>query len=148
MSKGTITPVFLGSLVSIVGGFVLLMIAAAAGFAGTGYITSGPDVVAVEPTPMTWLAMSIGIAGVVAIVGGGLGQFVSWVGALVNTAQLPDKTWFLVLLLLGIFNLGFIPMLVYVLAGPDSMPGVAAPVPAPVQPVATPEEPEDLPKAA
>jgi hypothetical protein len=141
MSKSTITPVFLGSLVSIVGGLILVMVATAVGFVGTGYITSGPDLVAVEPTSMTWLAVAMGMAGVVAIVGGGLGQFVAWIGALVNTAQLQDKTWFLVLLLLGILSLGFIPMLVYVLAGPDSTPPVAAPV-------TTPTEPVELPTAA
>jgi MFS family permease len=141
MSKHTITPVFLGSLISFVGGSVLLMIATALGFVGTAYITSGPDIVAIEPTPMTWMALTMGLVGVVAIVGGALGQFVAWIGALVNTAQLTDKTWFLVLLLLGILSLGFIPMLVYVLAGPEdvaAMPG----------PAATPAEPTELPKAA
>jgi hypothetical protein len=141
MSKSTIAPVFLGSLVSIVGGFVLLTIAAAVGVVGTEYITSSPDVAAAEPTPITWLAVAMGIGGVLAIVGGGLAQLVAWIGALVNTAQLKDKTWFLILLLLGIFDLGLIPMLVYVLAGPDSLP-------TPAPPAAAPAEPVELPKAA
>jgi hypothetical protein len=147
MSKRTITPVFLGSLISIVGGVVLIVVATALGFAGTGYLTRGSEVVAVEPTPMTWLSVAMGMSGVMAIIGGGLGQFVAWIGALVNTSQLPDRTWFLVLLLLGIFNMGFISMLVYVLAGPDSMARMEMAA-TPTEPAATPTEPAELPEAA
>ena len=43
----------------------------------------------------------------------------AWIGALVNTSALDDKTWFVILLVLGVLSFGFIPMLVYVLAGPD-----------------------------
>jgi hypothetical protein len=46
---------------------------------------------------------------------------VAWIGALVNTAQLDDKVWFIVLLVLGIWNLGVIAMIAYVIAGPDAM---------------------------
>jgi len=35
------------------------------------------------------------------------------------TAQLEDKTWFLVLLVLGLLSFGFFAMIAYVLAGPD-----------------------------
>ena len=62
----------------------------------------------------------MGVFGAIALVGGGVAQLVAWIGALISTAQLEDKTWFLILLLLGIFGLGFIPMLVYVVAGPDT----------------------------
>lgn len=44
----------------------------------------------------------------------------SWTGALLNTWQLPGKAWFVSVLLLGIFNLGFFAMIAYVIAGPDS----------------------------
>jgi hypothetical protein len=56
---------------------------------------------------------------VIAIVGGAIGQFIAWIGAVVNTSRLEDKTWFVVLLVLGLLSFGFIAMLVYVLAGPD-----------------------------
>ena len=46
-------------------------------------------------------------------------------GALLNTSQLDSKTWFLVLLLLGIFNFGLFAMIAYVLAGPDGTSAVA-----------------------
>ena len=68
----------------------------------------------------------VGLAciGILAIVAGVFGQFVAWIGALVNTARLDDKAWFVVLLVLGLLSFGFIAMLVYVLAGPD---GTASP---------------------
>ncbi|MGZ6256323.1 MAG: hypothetical protein ACXWMB_04840 [Candidatus Limnocylindria bacterium] len=38
---------------------------------------------------------------------------------LLNTAELADKTWFVILLVLGIFSFGLIAMIAYVIAGPD-----------------------------
>lgn len=126
MSKLTVARIFWGSLIAIAGGLIAVVIAGGLGFAGTGFIMNGHDVVGVQPTSATWFAAMLGITGVVAMVAGGIAQFVAWIGALLNTAQVVDKTWFLVLLLLGIFGLGFLPMLVYVLAGPD---GAASVVP-------------------
>ena len=54
-----------------------------------------------------------------------IGGLVSWIGALLNTAQLESKTWFLVLLLLGIFSFGLVAMIAYVVAGPDGTGGRA-----------------------
>jgi hypothetical protein len=34
-------------------------------------------------------------------------HFVAWIGAVLNTAQLPDKTWFVVLLVVGLLGLVF-----------------------------------------
>jgi hypothetical protein len=60
------------------------------------------------------------VVGVLAIVGGAIGQFVAWIGAVLNTSRLDDKTWFVLLLVLGLLSFGFVPMLVYVLVGPDA----------------------------
>ena len=49
----------------------------------------------------------------------------SWIGALLNTAQLESKAWFVALLLLGIFNFGFFAMIAYLIAGPDGTTTVA-----------------------
>jgi len=51
--------------------------------------------------------------------GGAIGQFVSWIGAVLNTATLEDNIWFAVLLLLGLFSFGSIAVIIYVIAGPD-----------------------------
>ena len=53
------------------------------------------------------------------MIGGMIGGLIAWIGALLNTAELESKTWFLVLLLLGIFSFGFFAMIAYVIAGPD-----------------------------
>jgi H+/Cl- antiporter ClcA len=138
MSKLTLSRIFWGSLGAIAAGLVVLAIATGVGFAFTGLTWSGPDIVGVQPTSTTWVAASVGIIAVLALIVGAVGQFVAWVGALMNTAQLQDKVWFLVLLLLGIVGLGFVPMLVYVLAGPDATATVA--------PARQP--PTELPRAA
>ena len=67
----------------------------------------------------------LGLIGVIALVGGSIAGLIAWIGALLNTAQLPDKAWFIVLLVLGLFSFGFIAMLAYVIAGPDGTRHVA-----------------------
>ena len=54
------------------------------------------------------------------VTGGSIAAVVSWLAALLNTFQLEDRTWFVLILVLGLFNLGFLGMLVYLVAGPDS----------------------------
>jgi len=55
-------------------------------------------------------------------------QFVAWVGAVINTAGLKDKTWFIILLVSGLLSFGFIAMIIYLIAGPDdSLPVHARP---------------------
>jgi hypothetical protein len=44
---------------------------------------------------------------------------VSWIGALLNTWQLEDKTWFASLVGLTLFGLAVPAMVAYVIAGPD-----------------------------
>jgi hypothetical protein len=143
MSKSTVTRIFVGSLISIIAGVVLLLIAGGFGFAGTQFIMSGPDIVGVQPSSATWVAGSMGAIAILALIAGGVGQLVAWIGALVNTAQIADKTWFILLLVLGVLGLGFIPMVVYVLAGPD---GTALAAPARQPSSTTP--PTELSKAA
>ena len=66
----------------------------------------------------------IRVLGWIPIVGGFIGGLVSWIGALLNTAALDDKTWFIVLLVLGLFSFGLIAMIAYVIGGPDGAPAV------------------------
>ena len=58
------------------------------------------------------LALLVMMAAAVAV-------FVAWIGAVLNTASLPSKTWCVVLLVVGLLGLPFIAALVYVIAGPD-----------------------------
>ena len=52
-------------------------------------------------------------------------QFVAWVGAVINTAGLQDKTWSIILLVTGLLSFGFIAMIIYLIAGPDDPPRVS-----------------------
>ena len=119
MSKTTVTRLFVGSLIAIVGGLVLLFIAIILGAANRAFVMNGPDVVRVQSTGLGVGVIVLTPTAMLAIVGGGIGQFVAWIGAVLNTAQLQDKTWFLVLLFLGVWSFGFVAMLLYSLAGPD-----------------------------
>jgi hypothetical protein len=119
MTKSTVTKVFIGSLIAIVGGVVAMALGLLVALATGTFEMTGPDVTGVELSASAPVVIVLGVIGVIAIVGGGIGQFVAWIGALVNTANLADKTWFVVLLVLGLFSFGFIGMVVYILAGPD-----------------------------
>ena len=52
-------------------------------------------------------------------IGGLIAGLIAWIGALLNTWQFESKAWFVGLLLLGIFNLGFFAMVAYILAAPS-----------------------------
>lgn len=119
MSKATVTRLFIGSIVAAGAGAILLIIAVALALANDVFIMSGSEVVGVDGSPLALALFGLGVAGSVAIVGAMIGGLVSWIGALLNTAQLESKAWFLGLLLLGIFNFGFFAMIAYVLGGPD-----------------------------
>jgi hypothetical protein len=126
MTKTTVTKLFVGSIVAAGAGAILLIIAVGLALANDLFIMNGPDVVGVQGSPLALALFGLGLAGAVAIVGGMIGGLVSWIGALLNTAQLDSKAWFLGLLLLGIFNFGFFAMIAYVLAGPDGTKAATA----------------------
>jgi len=122
MSKATITRLFAGSLIALVAGIVLAAVGAALAIASGAFIVSGPGVTGVDIAQLTGGAIITLTIATLGIVGGAIGQFVAWIGAVVNTARLEDKTWFILLLVLGLLSFGFIAMLIYVLAGPNDVP--------------------------
>ena len=67
---------------------------------------------------LSWTVGLLVIASVM-IAAGTVAAIASWVGALLNTAQLEDKTWFAALHVLGLVSLGWLGMIAYVFAGPD-----------------------------
>jgi hypothetical protein len=94
------------------------------------FVMDGSDIVGLRGSPVAWASLAIGVGGVVAVIGGMIAGLVSWIGALLNTWQLESKAWFIGLLLLGIFNLGFFAMVAYLIAGPDGK-ATATPLTAP-----------------
>lgn len=87
-----------------------------------------------------WTTVSFTVIGGVIAMAGALAQLVAWVGALVNTYSLVDKTWFVVLLVGGLIGVAFglahlAAMIAYVIAGPDGTVGQREVAP-PMQPPA------------
>lgn len=127
MSKPTVVKLFVGSVIAVVAGILLAFGAVWAAYASGVFVMSGPDVVGIEPTPFAWTMAGLAVLAALAILGGLIGGLVSWIGALLNTAQIADKTWFVLLLVLGLFSFGLVAMIAYVIAGPDGTRRGAAP---------------------
>jgi hypothetical protein len=119
MSKATVTRLFIGSGIAIISGAILAVAAVWLAIANDVFVMSGPDVVGIQGGALAWSLIGLGLVGGLAMAAGVVGGLVSWIGALLNTWQLESRTWFAVLLLLGIFNLGFFAMVAYLIAGPD-----------------------------
>lgn len=119
MTKSSVTKTFVGSLIAMVAGLFLVVAGILLALATGTFEMTGPDVTGFHLSASAPAALGLAFIGVIAIVAGGIGQLVAWVGAVVNTSRLDDKTWFVLLLVLGLLSFGFIAMLVYILAGPD-----------------------------
>jgi hypothetical protein len=120
MSKTTVTRLFIGGGLAIIAGAILAIAAVWIAIANDVFIMNGPDIVGLSGGAFAWSLLGLSVVGGLVIVGGLIAGFVAWIGALLNTWQLESKTWFAVLLLLGIFNLGFFAMIAYLIAGPDA----------------------------
>jgi hypothetical protein len=119
MTKPTISRLFVGGVVAVVAGLVLGFAAIWIAYANDVFVMNGSDVTGVHFSNFAGALIGLGVIGLLGIVGGAIAGMVAWIGALLNTAQLDDKTWFVLLLVLGLFSFGFIAMLAYVIAGPD-----------------------------
>lgn len=127
MSKATVTTLFVGAIVALAVGLVVGLATIIAALAGGAVHIGGPDVVHINGAAIAgalpWLLMAA-----LVFAGGEIAALASWIGALINTWQLDDKTWFVALLVLGLFSVGWVAMVAYVFAGPDaSSPRVARP---------------------
>lgn len=144
MTKSAITKVWIGGLavfaagilVSIVGVFLMLA------YGGTfERIAGDPNNYTFTPdlNGFFWTTIAlIVIGGVVALIGS-IVQLAAWVGALVNSYALPEKTWFVILLLGGLVAVAFAPvgfavMIAFVVAAPEGAVYRAQPQPPLQQP--------------
>jgi hypothetical protein len=126
MSKSTVTWLFGAGVVAIIAGIVLELAAVLVALAGGVFTFGGAAVVTFNGGASAWLLVGLAILGFLAFAGGGIAGLVSWIGALLNTYKLEDKTWFILLLVLGLLSFGFVAMVVYVFVGPDGMKREAA----------------------
>jgi hypothetical protein len=132
MTKQTVTRVFIGSVAAVVAGIVLAIGAVLGAMASNTLVFTGPDVTGIEWTPFAWVMIGLLTIAGLAILGGMAGGLVAWIGALLNTGRLEDKTWFIILLVLGLFSFGLMAMIAYLVAGPDAyeLPRPGQPTPA------------------
>jgi hypothetical protein len=118
MSKTAVTRIFLASTLAVVAAVFMAVAAIVAALVSGSVEFGGDEVVTVNEGfggTLLWL-----LAATVLFIAGSIGTVVAWVGALFNTAQLVDKTWFVVLLVVGLFSFGWLATAAYVVAGPDS----------------------------
>jgi hypothetical protein len=119
MSKSMIDRLFVGAIVAVIAGWVIAIVTIIAAVASEAVVLGGPNLVTVNGAAFAWALVVLAVAGAL-ILGGTVAGVASWIGALFNTARLDDKTWFVVLLVLGIWSFGFVAMVAYVVAGPES----------------------------
>ena len=126
MSKTTITRLFIAAHVAMVVGVVLAFATVIAALAAGVVAIGGPDVVTIDGDAFVGALGWLLLAGLIAAAGA-VAAVVSWIGALFNTSQLEDKSWFLILLIVGLFSFGLVAMIAYVIAGPDGTRQSATP---------------------
>ena len=119
MFKSTVTRLFIGSLIAFGAGATIAMLAIALAIVNDVFVMNGNDIAAIQGGALAWLLLGLALLGGLAAAGGVIAGFIAWIGAVLNTWQLESKAWFVALVLTGIFNFGFIAMIVYVIAGPD-----------------------------
>lgn len=125
MSKATVTRLFVGAGLAMIAGAVLAVASVWIAIANDVFVMNGSDIVGLRRSALGWASLGVGLVGILAIAGGLIAGLVAWIGALLNTWQLESKAWFIGLLLLGVFNLGFFAMVAYLLAGPDGKSAAA-----------------------
>lgn len=119
MSKTIVTRLFIAAGLAMIAGAVVAIVGVWIAVANDVFVMNGPDIVGLQGGALAASSLGLGLVGVLAIIGGLVAGLVAWIGALFNTWQLDSKAWFISLLLLGIFNLGFFAMVAYIVAGPD-----------------------------
>ena len=126
MSKATVTGLFIASLIAFGAGAIVAVLAIGIAVANDVFVMAGNEIVAIQGGALAWALIGVAVAGGLAAAGGVIAGFIAWIGALLNTSELENKGWFIGLLLLGIFNFGFIAMIAYVIGGPDGKAAAAA----------------------
>lgn len=121
MSKSTVVKLFWGSLIGLVAGLVLMGTTFALAISNDIFVMNGPDVAGIKSGALSWTLLGLMGLAVLILLFAAVAHFVAWIGAVLNTAQLPDKTWFVVLLVVGLLGLVFIATVAYVIAGPDAL---------------------------
>jgi len=130
MTKSMITRSWIGGLVVFATGIVVAIVGVFLMLAYGGTFTQIADTSNYDFTPdmngFFWTTIGVIVVGGVIALIGSIVQLAAWIGALVNSYMLPEKAWFLILLLGGLLSIGFAPigfavMVAYVIAAPDGV---------------------------
>ncbi len=127
MSRSVIVKWFYASLIGLAGGVILLSGAAVLALTADILVMDGPDVVGVRSAAPAWILSGLLALAVAVLLGSGVAMFVAWIGALVDTASLPDKAWFVILLVAGLLGMAAFAMIAYVAARPGGTQSAALP---------------------
>lgn len=128
MTKSVITRLWIGGLAAFAAGIVVGLVGVflLLAYGGTFTQVAGTNNYNFVPNMNGFFWVTVGLIVVGGVIGliGGIVQFAAWIGGLVNSYGLQDKTWFLVLLLGGLLSfffapIGFAAMIAYVIAAPD-----------------------------
>jgi len=131
MTKSMVTKTWIAGLVVLAAGLVAAAIGVGLMLAYGGTFTQTTDPSQMQFVPdyggFFWTTIWVIVLGGILAAIGGVVQLVAWIGGLVNSFMLPDKTWFAVLLIGGVLGfafglVGFAAMVAYVIAAPDGTP--------------------------
>ena len=118
MSKSTITRLFVTCLIACITGGVLVALGWFA-FPDDVFIKSGSQVTGIHGTTFAWGMLALGAAGTIVLAVAAICGLAAWIGALLNTATLERKRWFIALAVLQVVNLGLLAVIAYIAVGPD-----------------------------
>ncbi len=147
MTKSTITRTWIAGLIVIVAGLIVGGLGVGLMLAYGGTYTPAVSGNGYDFVPRVdgffWTTIALMVVGFGAALVGTVLQLVAWIGALIGTYALEDKTWFVVLLVGGLVGLafglvGFAVMVAYLIAGPDVAIAPRHPVAPPPAPPAPP----------
>lgn len=125
MSKSTVTRLFGLAVAALVAGAVIGIVGIVIAIANGAISFGGSQLVTIDGGSLAGAVATLVVATIVITVGTAA-AFAAWLGALWNTWQLDDKTWFAALLVLGLGSLGWLALFAYVLKGPDATQAGAA----------------------
>lgn len=128
MTKTAISKIWIAGLIAIVAGLIVGGVSLGLMLANGGHYIPAANGNGYDFIPRLdgyfWSTVSFMIGGFTVVAAGGIAQLVAWIGALVNTYPLADRTWFVVLLAGGLIGMAFglvqfAVMIAYIIAGPD-----------------------------
>lgn len=117
MSRSTITRLVLWSLGTLVAGAILFIVAAALVVSANGRLPNDVGLVDLGGAPAAFVVSAVLLA-VLLFLASLVLALVGWIGALVETAALPEKGWFVAILVVGVLGMILVADLVYVIGTP------------------------------